>query len=265
MLSSFGPQPGTSVVTGAASGIGRAIAERLVRNGAPRVVLLDRDADGVARAAAEIGPRVKAMQLDVGDVEAVKAAVIQMEREDDPITLWCSNAGIHQGHGLGEAADWDLSLGVNLHAHLHAARIVLPRMSRRGAGHFVVTASAAGLLTDLRCAPYAVSKHAAVALAEWLAIAHGDDGVTIACLCPEGVRTAMTGADSAGLGAEELEPSAVADALLQGLSEGRFLILPHARTAEYERRRAGDRERWIKGMRRARHRMATVSSPHVAG
>ena len=265
MSSRFRPEAGTAVVTGAASGIGRSLAERLLLTGAPHVILLDRDADGAARAAADFGPRASAMQVDVSDAGAVEAAVGRIEHERGPIALWCSNAGIHRGRGLGEAADWDLSLGLNLHAHLHAARLVLPGMARRGIGHFVITASAAGLLTDPRCAPYAVSKHAAVALAEWLAIAHGDDGVTIACLCPEGVRTAMTSADSAALGTEELEPSAVADALLDGLREGRFLILPHARTAEYERRRAGDRERWINGMRRARHRMAAASSLQVAG
>ena len=195
------------------------------------------------------------MQVDVSDAPALEAAVARIEDADGPIALWCSNAGVHCGRGLGEAADWHLSLGVNLHAHLHAARLVLPRMVRRGGGHFVVTASAAGLLTDLRCAPYAVSKHAAVALAEWLAIAHGDDGVTVACLCPEDVRTAMTRADSADIAAEFLEPAAVAEAFLEGLREGRFLILPHPRTAEYEARRAGDRERWINGMRRARQRI----------
>ncbi|MBP0495884.1 SDR family NAD(P)-dependent oxidoreductase [Pararoseomonas indoligenes] len=264
MQDGFKPGAGTVVVTGAASGIGRAIARRLSLAGAPRTVLLDRDGAGAARAAEAIGPHARAMGVDVRDPAAIEAAVARIE-EDGPISLWCSNAGVHRGQGLGEASDWDASLAVNLHAHLHAARAVLPRMVRRGTGHFVITASAAGLLADPRCAPYSVSKHAAVALAEWLAIAHGGDGVTIACLCPEGVRTAMTAADSAALGTEVLEPEAVADSLLEGLAEGRFLILPHSRTAEYERRRATDRGRWIAGMRRARQRAAGAAPLHAAG
>ncbi|MCR0984905.1 SDR family NAD(P)-dependent oxidoreductase [Roseomonas populi] len=265
MQDGFKPGAGTVVVTGAASGIGRAIARRLSLAGAPRTVLLDRDGAGAARAAEAIGPHARAMGVDVRDPAAIEAAVTRIEEEDGPISLWCSNAGVHRGQGLGNASDWDASLAVNLHAHLHSARAVLPRMARRGTGHFVITASAAGLLTDPRCAPYSVSKHAAVALAEWLAIAHGDDGVTVACLCPEGVRTAMTAADSAVLGAEVLEPEAVAGSLLEGLAEGRFLILPHTRTAEYERRRAADRDRWIAGMRRARRRAASAAPLYAAG
>lgn len=258
MSEGFRPQAGTAVVTGAASGIGRAIAARLLRDGAPCVAMLDRDGEAARRAAAALDPRrARPFAADVADAAALEAAVAGIEAEHGPIALWCSNAGIHRGHGLGEAEDWRRSLDVNLLGHLHAARSVLPRMARRGAGHFVVTASAAGLLMDLRCAPYSVSKHAAVALAEWLAVAHAGDGVRVACLCPEGVRTAMTRADSTASGAGDfLDPADVADALVEGLRAGRFLLLTHPRTAEYEARRAADRERWIAGMRRARQRLA---------
>jgi len=253
----FRPGAGTAVVTGAASGIGRAVAARPQRARAPSGARLDHDGDAVLHAAATLAPRPAwALAVDVADEGALEAAVTRIEAEHGPIALWCSNAGIHRGAGLGDAEDWRRSLDVNLLGHMHAARIVLPRMARRGEGHFVITASAAGLLMDLRCAPYSVSKHAAVALAEWLAVAHAEDGVQVSCLCPEGVRTAMTRADSTASGAGDfLEPSDIAEALMEGLRDGRFLILTHPRTAEYEVRRAGDRERWIAGMARARQRL----------
>lgn len=257
MSEGFRPEAGTAVVTGAASGIGHAIAQRLLQEGAPCVVMLDRDGDAVLRSAAALDPRrALALAVDVADEGALEAAVAEIEAEHGPIALWCSNAGIHRGTGLGEGEDWRRSLDVNLLGHVHAARTVLPRMAGRGAGYFVITASAAGLLMDLRCAPYSVSKHAAVALAEWLAVAHAEDGIRVSCLCPEGVRTAMTRADSEASGAGDfLEPADVADALMEGLRAGRFLLLTHPRTAEYEARRATDRERWIAGMRRARQRL----------
>jgi short-subunit dehydrogenase len=135
-------------------------------------------------------------------------------------------------------------------------------MASRGAGHFVITASAAGLLTDLRSAPYAASKHAAVALAEWLAIAHEEDGVAVSCICPEGVKTAMTSSDSrnAADGIAFMEASEAAEAILAGLERGGFLILPHPRVAEFEARRVNDRERWLRGMRRARERLAQAGA-----
>jgi NAD(P)-dependent dehydrogenase (short-subunit alcohol dehydrogenase family) len=143
-------------------------------------------------------------------------------------------------------------------AHVHVARELLPRMAARRRGHLLITASAAGLLTNVDTAPYSVTKHGSVALAEWLAIRHGDDGVTVSCLCPQGVRTPMTALEQPDSALRAvgrlLEPEEVADAVVAGLADGRFLILPHPEVAEFERRRAGDRNRWLVGMRRLRQR-----------
>jgi NAD(P)-dependent dehydrogenase (short-subunit alcohol dehydrogenase family) len=160
------------------------------------------------------------------------------------------------GPGLGDGGDWERSFAVHVLAHVHVARVLLPRMAARGRGHLLLTASAAGLLTNMDSAPYSVTKHGTVALAEWLAIRWGDAGVGVSCLCPQGVRTAMTegmGAGSSVLAAGALlEPEEVAEAVVRGLADGRFLILPHPEVATFERRRAADRDRWLAGMRRAR-------------
>ena len=245
-----------AVVTGGGSGIGRALCVELASRGARHVVVVDIDGPAATVVAGNLhslgaAEPCSAAALDVGDSEAVASLVARIESEIGPIGLWCSNAGVHRGHGIGEPADWRASLDVNLSGHVNAARHLMPRMVRRRAGAFVVTASAAGLLTDLRCAPYSASKHAAVAFAEWLAIVYGGDGVQVACACPEGVKTGMTRSDSAEVGGDFLAPEDVAKAILSGLVEGRFLILPHPRVAEFERRRADDRERWLRGMRRA--------------
>jgi short-subunit dehydrogenase len=191
--------------------------------------------------------------------------VEKVEAEIGPIDVWCSNAGIHAGEGLGEVGDWRKSFDVNVLGHVHAARSVIPRMAKRRTGHLVITASAAGLLTDFRCAPYAASKHAAVALAEWLSITHADDGVSISCVCPEGVRTGMTKPDShkAGVSSNFLEPEDVAREIIEALRTRRFLVLPHPRVAEYERRRAADRENWLERMRAARRKL-TQATPSAA-
>jgi len=253
------------VVTGAASGIGRALATRAVRQGARLVVLADRDGDQVRAAVADLAAlgTVHAAQLDVTDETAVRELVAEIESELAPIDLWCSNAGVRRGDGLGEPSDWDLSVAVHVTAHLHVARHVLPRMVARGRGWLLVTASAAGLLTDLGSAPYAVTKHAAVALAEWLAIRHDADGIGVSCLCPQGVRTAMNDSrrdGRTGSGSDYLDPEDVAADALAAMSEGSFLILPHRAVAEYEQRRAGDRERWLGGMRRLASRVSARSN-----
>lgn len=259
------------VVTGGASGIGRALAERFAADGAFAVVVADLDgaaasaaANGMSSSAAG-GPEVRlGLALDVTDEEAVRATVERIEAEIGGIDLWCSNAGIPTGPGLGDDSDWDRAWRVHVLAHVYAARHVLPRMVERGRGHFMITASAAGLLTEMDTAPYAVTKHGSVALAEWLAIRYGGTGVGFSCLCPQGVRTAMTAsfrADSATLAAGALiEASAVADAVIGALADGRFLILPHPEVAEFERRRAGDRDRWLGGMRRVRANLDKLRS-----
>lgn len=245
---------GTVVVTGAASGIGRALVSGLAAKGARRLVAADLDFAGAERTAIEVGESVQPLSLDVADEAAVSAAADALNIGEEPITAWFSNAGIQAGAGLGSTDDWKRSLSVNLLAHVHAARAVLPAMEDAGHGAFVITASAAGLLMDPRTATYTATKHAAVGFAEWLA-AGVAAGVAIHCVCPEGVRTAMTTATSAASGVDGfLSADEVAATVLQAIEAGEFLVLTHAHTAEYERRRCGDRGRWLQGMRRARER-----------
>ena len=170
------------------------------------------------------------------------------EQKNGPIDLFCANAGIAILGGVDALdEDWDTSWRINVMAHVFALRALLPGWLARGEGYFLATASAAGLLTNIGTAPYAVTKHAVVALAEWVAITHGDAGVKVACLCPQGVRTPMLAGSGAAanamLAADAIEPEAVADAVVAGLADGRFLILPHPEVADYERNRANDRDR----------------------
>jgi len=243
-----------AIVTGGGSGIGRALCERFAREGAA-VAVIDRDGDAARQVAAGLGETFAA-GVDVTDEEAVTRLVAQVEQRLGPIDVYCSNAGISRGTGLGGGEDWETSWQVHVLAHVYAARVVLPTMARRGRGHFSVTASAAGLLTNLNSAPYSVSKHGAVALTEWLAISYAGTGVSFSCLCPQGVRTPMmagAGAESATLAAGAMvEPEAVADAVVAAIADGRFLVLPHPEVASYEQRRAADRDRWIAGMARVR-------------
>lgn len=252
-----------AVVTGGASGIGQAMCRRFAAEGAA-VVVADIDAPGAAQVAQEIdGLAVPAdMSVEADVVALVDTAMLSFERID----LFCANAGILWGirpddpAGIigADAPDeaWERIWRVNVMAHVYAARAVIPRMLDQGGGHILVTASAAGLLTLLGNAPYSVTKHAAVALAEWLAITYGDRGIRVSCLCPQLVRTDMlAGATAAtnesGLGhLDVLEPEAVADAVVDGLRNEQFLILPHGDVAEYFRRKAADYDRWLAGMRR---------------
>jgi NAD(P)-dependent dehydrogenase (short-subunit alcohol dehydrogenase family) len=252
-------QGAVTVVTGGARGIGRALAGRFAAEGARAVVVADLDGAGAGRVAAGLGcPSPLGVALDVTDPAAVAGLVDRVEAELGPVDLWCSNAGVALGRDLGGEDDWARSFAVHVLAHVHLARALAPRMAARGRGHLLLTASAAGLLANMDSAPYSVTKHGTVALAEWLAIRWGDAGVKVSCLCPQGVRTAMTegmDARSSVLAAGPLlEPEAVAGAVVAGLAEERFLILPHPEVAEFERRRAADRDRWLAGMRRARAR-----------
>ena len=257
-----------AVVTGAASGIGRSLARALALEAGCVVVVADIDgarADGVAaEIAAEAGPHGTAgfaAGIDVTDEDAVVALIERVESSLGPIELWCGNAGISRLGGVERPDDeWNQVWDVNVMAHVIACRHLVPRWLERGSGHLLVTASAAGLLTNFGTASYAVTKHAAVGLAEWIAITHGDDGVRVSCLCPQGVRTPMTENEGAvavdqvrALGM--MEPEDVAAATLEALRQDRFLILPHPEVAAYEARRAGDRQRWLDGMRRMRRRL----------
>jgi len=245
-------------VTGAAGGIGRALALRFASEGARAIAVIDRDGEGAARVASEIGERARALRVDVASSREVEEAVDRIERELGTIDLFCSNAGILvMGGSEVPDADWDRIWQVNLMAHVHAARALVPRMLARGGGYLLNTASAAGLLTQIGSAPYAVTKHAAVSFAEWLSITHGARGLKVSVLCPQAVRTAMiAGSDEGGVAGVDgvLEPEQVASAVVEGLADERFLILPHPDVLDYLRRKTGDYDRWLRGMRRLQAR-----------
>jgi len=253
-----------AIVTGGGGGIGEALCRAFATAGARAVVAADIDGEAAERVAAAIadeGSGALGLRVDVGDEADVQALVDRTEEEYGPIDLFCANAGIITIGGVElPDADWERMWRVNVASHIYAARAVLPGMLARGEGYLLHTASAAGLLTQIGSAPYSVTKHAVVALAEWLSITHGDAGIRVSCLCPQAVSTAMTGFATATVGENAastarrdgvLPPSAVADAVVAGLAAEQFLILPHPEVATYEQRRAGDRERWLKGMRRA--------------
>jgi NAD(P)-dependent dehydrogenase (short-subunit alcohol dehydrogenase family) len=253
------------VVTGGGSGIGRALVAALAERRARVIIVVDRD----ERTASETADSVRndglstaiAVAVDVANEDAIASLVRRVEREFGPIDFWFSNAGVNCGVGLGGSSEWQTAIDVNLMAHVHAARHVLPGMEQRGAGAFVITASAAGLLSDMRNAPYTVTKHAVVGLAEWLAISVAD-GVTISCVCPEGVRTGMTRPDSklAGSGIDFIDAHEVAGRMLDAVARGDFLVLTHPHTAEFELGRVRDREQWIEAMRKARTRSLGVTT-----
>jgi NAD(P)-dependent dehydrogenase (short-subunit alcohol dehydrogenase family) len=247
------------VVTGAASGIGAALSRRFERDGA-RVVVADRQADALERVAGEID--AVAVPCDVTDAAQIAALVDQAEKVCGPIDLFCSNAGVIAIGGENASdAEWQLSIDVNVMAHVYAARVLVPRMIERGGGYLLQTASAAGLLTQIGSAPYSVTKHAALAFAEWLAITYGDAGIKVSVLAPQAVRTAMTaGVENGGVAGVDgmLEPDDVADAVIAGLASESFLILPHPEVLEYFRRKASDYERWLNGMRRLQRRFGEI-------
>jgi NAD(P)-dependent dehydrogenase (short-subunit alcohol dehydrogenase family) len=260
------------IVTGGAHGIGRAMAERFAREGAKVVVIADRDeaaAKVVASSLAGLTEGVVA-HLDVRDEEATRSLVESTMARFGPIDLFCANAGIAGPAGGEEIPNeaWREIWEVNVQSHVYAARAVLPGMLARGEGYLLTTASAAGLLTQIGSAPYSVTKHAAVAFAEWLSITYAEQGVRVSCLCPQGVRTRMlTEAAAAGAGAflldAAIETSAVADAVIEGLAAERFLILPHPEVATYYQHKAGDYERWLRGMRRLRESVAPPTPPEI--
>ncbi len=250
------------VVTGAASGIGRALARRFAADGAS-VTIADVNGDGARATVALVDTdggdgRAIAVECDVRDERQVQGLVATAEQAFGPIDLFCSNAGIATSGGP-EAPDsrWTAAWEVNFLGQLYAVRAVLPGMLERGEGYLLHTSSAAGLLTTLGDAPYAVSKHAVVALAEWMSITYGDRGIRVSVLCPQGVNTAMLeGASDHAAGqqviqvADVLEPEQVAQVVVDGLAAEQFLILPHPEVLGYFQRKANDYDRWIRGMRR---------------
>lgn len=238
------------VVTGGGSGIGAALCRAFARAGS-RVVVADLDPDRAGAVAAECGGLT--VSCEVADPASL-AALIARAEEDGPVDLFVSNAGITERGDMSVARSaWQRVWDVNVMAHVEAARLLMPRMLERGRGHFLNVASAAGLLSQFD-APYAVSKHGAVAFAEWLAITYGPRGVGVSCLCPGGVDTPLLRAESPArqeaLGEGLMTPDEVARITLDGLAEGRFLILTHDMIAKQMQHRAADPDRWIRGMAR---------------
>jgi len=249
------------VVTGAASGIGRGLARRFAGDGAAAVVAVDYDGDGAIAVADELaatGVRSIGLRADVSIEAEVVAAIDRTEEELGPIDLFCSNAGILViGGEQVPDDDWQRIFDVNVMAHIYAARRLVPAMIARGGGYLLNTCSAAGLLTQIGSAPYSVTKHAALGFAEWLAITYGDQGLSVSALCPQAVESKMTaGVEGGGVAGVDgmLSPEDVAQAVVDGLASEEFLILPHPEVAEYFRRKAGDYERWLRGMRRLQAR-----------
>jgi NAD(P)-dependent dehydrogenase (short-subunit alcohol dehydrogenase family) len=243
------------VVTGAGRGIGRALALRFADEGARAVVVSDLDPDSTRSAAGELGGL--GVPADVGREQDVRDLIARAEEANGPIDLFFSNAGITGPSGGPEVldADWDLLWRVNTMSHVWAARALLPGMLERGEGYLCSTASAAGLLAQLGAIGYTVTKHGAVAVAEWLSMTYGDRGIRVSCLCPQYVRTPMVTegelpVDKLEQVATILEPEQVADAVVEGIREERLLILPHPEVGIYMGHRGGDHERWLRGMRR---------------
>ena len=265
---------GVAVVTGGGGGIGRAFCERLASEGA-RVAVVDLDAAAAEATAGAVGGL--AMPCDVGDEAAVRSMIDRVEAELGPIDVFVNNAGILTGDGPGGAADahglwndtadrWQLGWQVNVMAHVYAARVLVPRMTERGGGHFITVASAAGLLSQIGDSMYSVTKHAAVAFAESLAITHGDDGIRVTLVCPQAVDTNLAreadahAAESGNaFGAAGMDgiltPGAVANAAVDGALEGRFLVLPHPNVVGYMQAKTADYDRWVGGMRKLRRKL----------
>jgi NAD(P)-dependent dehydrogenase (short-subunit alcohol dehydrogenase family) len=248
------------VVTGGASGIGAALCRRFAAEGARSIVVSDLNEIGARVVANEIGGL--AVGTDVSVEVDIQRLVRVTEERFGSVDLFCSNAGIAFAGDLDTPdSEWKRIWDVNLMSHIFAARAVVPGMMARGGGYLLQTASAAGLLSQIGSAPYAVSKHAAVAFAEWLAITYGERGIGVSCLCPQGVVTPMLTDDPRGFAAflltDALTPEAVADAVITGLAERRFLILPHPRVHEYLQHKVADHDRWIRAMQRLQAKVST--------
>jgi NAD(P)-dependent dehydrogenase (short-subunit alcohol dehydrogenase family) len=243
------------VVTGGGNGIGAALCRRFAADGAKAVVVADIDGEAAQRVAAEVGGL--GVRTDVTSATDLQHLAADVVSRYGAIDLFCSNAGIAVDGGEDTPdAEWQRCWDVNVMGHVLAARAVLPSMLARGEGYLLQTVSAAGLLTHIHSASYAVTKHASLAFAEWLSMAYGDRGIRVSALCPQGVRTDMLRRAASGgrtfLLDSALDPEQVADTVVKGLAAEQFLILPHPEVAEYVRRKATDYERWLRGMRRLR-------------
>ncbi|WP_299197104.1 SDR family oxidoreductase [uncultured Tateyamaria sp.] len=239
------------VVTGAAGGIGRALCYAFANEGAKHIICADRDIAGSEETSNKI--KGTAAKVDVANEEQIKSLIETTEASVGPIDIFCSNAGVLvEGGAEAPDADWQRLWDINVMAHVWAARHVVPRMTDRGGGYLLNTASAAGLLNQIGSAPYGVTKHAAVGLAEWLAITHGDAGIKVSVLCPQAVRTAMTEGHEDHVAAIDgmLQPEDAARACVDAIRDETFLVLPHANVLKYMQLKTGDYDRWIAGMQK---------------
>jgi NAD(P)-dependent dehydrogenase (short-subunit alcohol dehydrogenase family) len=261
------------VVTGAGSGIGRALALRFAQEQPAGLVIADlpRQQAGLDNVVAEIQSRhgdsvpVLAQACDVGVESEVQALVAAADQRFGRVDVFCSNAGlIRDGSEFTPDADWTLNWQVHVMAHVYAARAVVPGMRARGSGYLVNTASAAGLLTSLPSATYAVTKHAAIALGEWLSLQHGDAGIRVSVLCPQAVDTPMIQTREGSSAARQdgvISPEDLADCVVAGMDTEGFLILPHPTVLEYFQRKATDYDRWLGGMRRFAAKLGSMPKP----
>jgi NAD(P)-dependent dehydrogenase (short-subunit alcohol dehydrogenase family) len=256
------------VVTGAASGIGKALAARFAKEGARGVVCADLGENDAKAVAASLGPVGLGIRCDVAQEGDMNALVVATLEKFGALDIFCSNAGIIGRHGLDATLkEWRRTMDVNFMAHVLAARAVVPVMLKQGGGYIVATASAAGLLMQVDSATYTVSKHAAVAFAEWLSVNYAERGIKVSALCPQGVRTPMllgpTGDRKSFLSEGSVSAEDVAQKVVEAIDAEHFLILPHPEVAQYEQRKATDRDRWLSGMRRLRH--AVLTDPNMQG
>lgn len=256
------------VVTGAARGIGAALCRRLATAGAARVVVSDRDEPAARQLAESIGPVALPCACDVGNETHLRQLVDVVLADSGRIDVFCSNAGITVSGGMETAtADWQRMWDVNVMSRVHAAKLVVPHMLKQGSGYLVHTASAAGLLTEIGSASYSVTKHADVALAEWLSTCYGRSGIRVSCVCPLGVETDMLNtADPIHrfLQLQSISADQAAEAILEGLKSEQFLILPHPQVLEFFRLKGDDYDRWLRGMQRLRQKLTRDAEKQVA-
>ncbi len=244
-----------AVVTGGASGIGRALARRFKAEGARGIAVADLQEDVLQAVANEIGGL--GVVTDVSKEGDIQALVAKAESELGPIDIFCSNAGVCWLGGEDVSnEDWQTNWDIHVMAHVYAARAVAPKMAARGEGYLVNTASAAGLLSHVASATYSVTKHAAVALGEWLSIEYGSQGVHVSVLCPQAVRTAMTQGREQGVASLDgmIEPEELADCVIETMDREEFLIIPHSVVLDYMKGKVGDYDRWLGGMRRLKQK-----------
>ena len=250
------------VVTGAASGIGKALCEAFHEADVQSIVAVDMNLDGAQETADSVDGI--AVQANVGNEKDIIDVIQKADEYVGGTDIFCSNAGIGGMPGFFEveASDWQNIWDVNVQSHIFAAKYVLPQMIERGEGYLVNTSSAAGLLTQLGAAGYSVTKAAAVSFAEWVKITYGEKGIGVSCLCPQAVRTAMTAQGPGVAGVDGMmEPDVVAQEVLKCISEEKFLVLPHTEVAEYVSRKGNDRDRWISGMQRLQKQYEDFLTP----